>query len=84
MDKIIGVSETRSQLPFILKNIAGGMRYIITQRSHVRAVLISPEDIESLEVAADRDLLDDLRAAQTDIRNGRYEKAKSYFTKKKR
>ncbi len=84
MDKIIGVSEARSHLPFMLKNIAGGMRYIITQRSHVKAVLISPEEIESLEVAADRDLLDDLRAAQTDIRNGRYEKARSYFPRKKR
>lgn len=84
MDKIIGVSETRSHLPFILKNVAGGMRYIITQRSHVRAVLISPEEIESLEVAADRDLLNDLLAARTDIRNGRYEKARSYFARKKR
>ena len=84
MDKIVGVSETRSHLPSILKDVAGGMRYVITQRSHAKAVLISTEDLESLEVAADRELLEDLRAAQADIHRGRYEKAGSYFARKKR
>lgn len=84
MDKVIGMVETRKQLPAILKSVANGKRYIITQRSHARAVLISPEELETLEISADKELLEDLRDAQKDIQQGRYIKAEKYFAKKKR
>lgn len=84
MDKVIGMVETRNHLPAILKSMVNGKRYIITQRSHARAVLISPEELETLEAQADKELLEDLRTAQKEIHLGRYVKAENYFTKKKR
>lgn len=84
MDKVIGMVETRNHLPAILKSVTSGKRYIITQRSHARAVLISPEELETLEIAADKELLEDLRVAQKEIRGHQYVKAEKYFAKKKR
>lgn len=83
MDKVIGVVETRNHLPAILKQVAAGRHFIITQRSHARAVLISPEDLETLEVQADTRLLEDIKAAKDDIRNGRVVKASAYFRRRK-
>lgn len=83
MDRVIGAVETRTHLPAILKAVTYGKRFIITQRSHARAVLISPEELESLEAAADRGLLEDLMAARKDIRMGRTVRAKTYFLRKK-
>ncbi len=57
---------------------------MITQRSHARAVIISPEELETLEIQADKTLLEDIRAAKEDIRKGRVIRASSYFSKNKR
>lgn len=84
MDKVVGIVETRNRLPAILNDVASGRRYIVTQRSHPRAVLISPEELETLEVQADHDLLEDIKAAKQDIRAGRFVRAKDYFSKRKR
>jgi len=84
MDKVIGVVETRNHLPAILKGVTQGKRYIITQRSHARAVLISLEELETLEACADKGLPEDLKAAKEDIKSGRYVRAETYFGKKKR
>lgn len=83
MDKVIGVVETRNRLPAVLKEVARGKRYIITQRSHARAVLISPEELETLEISADKKLLEDLKTAKEEIARGRYVRASDYFKKKK-
>ena len=84
MDKVIGVVEIRSHFPATLKEVAHGKRFIITQRSHPRAVLISPEELETLEVSANLKILEDLKKAQEDIQGGRYIKASDYFSKKKK
>lgn len=78
----MGIVETRSHLPAILKTLAPGKRVIITQRSHARAVLVSPEELETLEVQADKGLLEDIRAAKEDIRRGRALKARDYFARR--
>jgi len=79
MDKVIGVVETRSQLPKLLKRVANGERFIIAQRSKARAVLLSPEEVETLEVMADKALLRELIEAKADIKAGRYRKYEEYF-----
>jgi antitoxin (DNA-binding transcriptional repressor) of toxin-antitoxin stability system len=79
MDKVIGVVETRSQLPKILERVANGERFIIAQRSRARAVLLSPEEVETLEVMADKKLLKELVEAKEDIKTGRYQTFEKFF-----
>jgi prevent-host-death family protein len=56
----------------ILEDASRGSRYIIASRSHPKAALIGIEELETLEVMADRDLLAEIREAKDDIRAGRY------------
>lgn len=56
---------------------------MITQRSHARAVIISPEALETLEIQADKALLEDIKAAKDDIRKGRVVPAAAYFSRRK-
>ena len=79
MDKIVGVVETRSHLRELLSKVAKGARYIIVQRSKAKAVLVSPEEMETLEVMADRELLRELVEAKSDIKAERYLTYKEYF-----
>ena len=79
MDKVIGMVETREKLPGILKNISLGKRYIITQRSKAKAAIISLEELESLEILADRELLKEIKEAKEDIKEGRYKSYQKYF-----
>ncbi len=79
MDKIIGMVETRSQLPKLLKRVANGERFIITQRSKAKAVLLSLEEVETLEVMADKTLLRELIEAKSDMKSGRYRTYEDYF-----
>jgi prevent-host-death family protein len=79
MDKIIGISETRTKLPKIIKEVSAGKRYIITQRSKPRAVMVSLEEFETLEILADKKLLKALLASKEDIKNKRYKSYKEFF-----
>jgi len=79
MDKVVGVVETRNNLRGLLNEVGKGRRVIIVQRSKARAVLVSPEDMETLEVMADKDLLRELIEARADIRAGRYKTFDDYF-----
>ena len=81
MDKVVGVVETRNNLRELLDEVGRGKRVIIAQRSRARAVLMNPEDIETLEVMADRELLRELVEAKSDIRAGRYKTFDAYFKK---
>ena len=72
MNKVFGVTETRKRLPEILNRVANGERFIIAQRSKAKAVLISLEEVETLEVMADKTLLRELIEAKADIKTGRY------------
>jgi prevent-host-death family protein len=82
MDKVIGIAATREKLPQIIKEISLGERYIITQRSKAKAVIVSLEEMETLEILADKVLLKDIVAAKEDIRNKRYVSYKEYFGSK--
>lgn len=81
MDKVVGVVETRTHLPRILDRVAKGERYIIAQRSRARAVLLSPEEVETLEVMADKELLRELIEAKADIHAGRFRTYEQFFGK---
>lgn len=82
MDKVIGVVATREKLPQIIKEISLGERYIITQRSKAKAVLISMEEMETLEILADKKLLRDIVSAKEDIKSKRYKSYEEYFGSK--
>lgn len=79
MDKVIGVVAAREKLPNILKEISLGERYIITQRSKAKAVIVSLEEIETLEILADKKLVRDIISAKDDIKNKRYISYEEHF-----
>lgn len=82
MDKVIGAVAARSNLRKILDNASKGARYIITSRSQPKAVLVSIEELETLEIMADHALLDEIRQAKDDIKAGRYVPYEEYFGKR--
>ena len=50
----IGISKARSNLPNIVKKVGDNLdRFFITVRGIPRAVVISPEELESLEETAE-------------------------------
>lgn len=79
MDKVIGVVDVRSNLKRILDEIARGARYIITSRSKPKAALVSIEELETLEIMADKELMKEILEAKEDIRAGRYTTFEDYF-----
>jgi prevent-host-death family protein len=82
MDKTIGIAELRGSIASIIKEVhEGGTQYVVLQRSKAKAVLLSPEKLETLEVMADKDILEDIRAAKEDILKGRYASFEDYFGK---
>ena len=82
MDKIIGVVDTRTHLRQILKKVSNGKRFIITQRSKARAALISLDELETLEIMADKKLLREIIEAKEDIKSGNYITYEKYFKEK--
>lgn len=79
MDKVIGVVDARSNLKKILNETGKGLRYVITSRSKPKAVLVSIEELETLEIMADRELMREIRDAKEDIKAGRYTTYEEYF-----
>ncbi len=82
VDKVVGVLAVRNNLKKIVEEAAKGSRYIITSRSQPKAVLVGVEELETLEIMADRALLDEIRQAKADIKAGRYVAYEGYFGKK--
>lgn len=82
MDKVIGVVDARSNLKKILDDTSKGLRYIITSRSKPKAALISLEELETLEVMADKALMREILEAKEDIKAGRYVTFEEYFGEK--
>ncbi len=67
MDKIIGVSELRKSMASIVKEVhEKGSRYIIMQHSRAKAVLLSPDEMETLEAGAGRIFLEDVKSERED------------------
>ncbi len=80
MDKTIGIAELRGSIASVIKAVhEDGAQYVVLQRSKAKAVLLSPEKLETLEVMADKELLEDIRAAKEDIQKGRYAGFEDYF-----
>ncbi len=82
MDKVVGVVAIRNNLRKIVESASKGSRYIITSRSQPKAVLVSVEELETLEIMADHALLDEIRQAKDDIKAGRYVAYEQYFGKR--
>ncbi len=72
MDYIVPISEARGKLPELLKKIASlGKHLIITRNGKAEAVMISPEELETLEIKADQKLLLSIIRAQEDIKQNK-------------
>lgn len=82
MDKVIGIAKLRDSLASIIKEVNKGAHYIIVQRSKAKAVLLSPDEVETLEVLADRRLLEEILEAKKDILEGKFTTYEDFFGKK--
>lgn len=73
MDRITPISEVRAHLPEIVRALRKRRRehIIITRGGHPSAVLVSPEEMETLEILADKRLMLSLLKAETDEQAGR-------------
>ena len=72
MDYIMPISEARGKLSELVKKISRlHKRLIITRHGRPEAVLLSPEELETLEIKADRELLQSILRAEEDIKEGR-------------
>jgi prevent-host-death family protein len=80
MDYIIPISEARGRLPELLKKIVQLSKYlIITRNGKPQAVMMSPEDFETLEIKADQKLLRSILRAEEDIKQGKIYSHKDIF-----
>lgn len=80
MDYIIPISEARGKLPELIKKITTLGKYlIITKNGRAEVIMISPEELETLEVKADRKLLQSIMRADEDIKAGRLYSHKDVF-----
>jgi len=71
MDYIMPISEVRGKLPELIKKISHrGKHLIITRNGKPEAVMLSPEELETLEVKADQKLLQSILRAEEDIAKG--------------
>ncbi len=73
MDKIASISDVRARLPEIVSLIEKKKRtrYVITRGGKPAAVILSPEELETLEILADKKLMLSLLKAEEDVRAGR-------------
>jgi prevent-host-death family protein len=82
MDKTIGISELRKAISSKVKEVhENRSRYIIIQRSKPKAVLMSPEEVETLEIMADKEILNEIKQAKEDIQKGRFTSYEEFFQK---
>jgi len=80
MDYIMPISEVRSKLPGLIRKITHMGKYlIITRNGKPEAILLSPEELETLEIKADQKLLHSILRAQEDIQKGRLYSHKDIF-----
>jgi len=82
MDKTIGISDLRKSISAKVKEVfEERSRYIIVQRSKPKAVLVSAEELETLEVMADKETLNEIKQAKNDILGGRFVSYENFFRK---
>ena len=73
MDKIASISSVRANLPRLVASLGKRKRdrIVITRNGAAAAVLLSPEELETLEILADRKLMLSLLKAEEDVKAGR-------------
>ena len=72
MDYIVPISEARGKLPAFLKKMNRARKHlIITVNGRAEAVVMTPEEFETLEIKADRELLRSIIRGEEDIRQKR-------------
>lgn len=75
MDQITPISEVRAHLPEVVDHVRKmRRRCIITRQGKPVGVIVSPEELESLEILSDPELIKSLIRAEGDVR------AKRLFT----
>ena len=80
MDYIIPISEARSRLPKLVKKIVHSSKHlIITRNGKAEAIMMSPEELKTLEIKADQNLLRSILRAQEDIKQKRLYSHKDIF-----
>lgn len=80
MDYITPISEVRGNLPALIKKIKGaGKHVVITKNGKAEAILLTPEQLETLEIKADSALMRSLVRAQEDIKAGRFRSHRDVF-----
>ncbi len=83
MDYILPVSEARARLPELIKKIGEmGRHLIITKNGHPEAVLMSPEELETLEVQSDPKLMRAIAEGLEDLKAGRIYPHEQVFKRK--
>ena len=80
MDKIGPISEVRAHLPEVVDGVRKTKkRFVITRQGRAVVVMISPEELETLEIMADSELLKSLIRAEADVKTGRLHSHKDVF-----
>ena len=80
MDQIGPISDVRAHLPKVLNQVRKTRkRFVITRQGKAVAIVISPEELETLEIIADQALLKSLIRAEADIKAGRLYTHKDVF-----
>ncbi len=80
MDLIVPISEARGKLPGLIKKMARlGKRLVITKNGRAEAVVMSPEQVETLEIMADPELMASIRRGLEYAKAGRVHSFEDVF-----
>ena len=72
MDQISPISEVRAHLPEVVNQVRKlRRRCVITRQGKAVGVIVSPEELETLEALSDPELIKSLIRAEADIKRGR-------------
>ena len=83
MDYILPVSEARAKLPQLIKKLGEmGKHLIITKNGRAEAVLMSPEELETLEIQSDPKLMRAIARGLEDAKAGRIYSHDEVFKRK--
>ena len=83
MDHILPVSEARAKLPQLIKKLGErGKHLIITKNGRAEAVLMAPEELETLEVKSDSKLMRAILDGLEDAKAGRIYSHAQVFKRK--
>jgi PHD/YefM family antitoxin component YafN of YafNO toxin-antitoxin module len=70
-DYMVPVSEARGNLHALIKKVSMQKHFIITRNGKAEAVMLTPEELETLEIKADKKLLQSILRAEEDIQKDR-------------